>query len=115
MEKEVVVSFSGKVNPEVKRFIEQTAKAAIQPFVEETEKLREENKRLREAQRWVSIGERLPEEGQTVICAKEDAVFPACKWYGPDFGWQSKNARYSKGFFTHWMPLPNAPVSEVKP
>lgn len=64
--------------------------------------------------RWISVGERLPEDGQKIIAAFHDSG-----------GWAVDQARYGEGKFnfigwvnvcndnvTHWMPLPQPPEEE---
>jgi hypothetical protein len=66
--------------------------------------------------RWISVGERLPENGQKIIAAFRDGG-----------GLIVDQARYSNGEFdfaswayvwgdnvTHWMPLPQPPEEERK-
>ena len=61
---------------------------------------------LEAAQRWIPVGERLPEEKQSVLALDRT---------GTAYHWE-----YSKclsnifvGYYTHWMPLPELP-EEVK-
>lgn len=64
--------------------------------------------------RWISVGERLPENGQKIIAA-----------FRGSSGWVVDQARYAYGEFdfaswvnvlgdniTHWMPLPQSPEEE---
>lgn len=66
--------------------------------------------------RWISVGERLPENGQKIIAA-----------FRGSSGWVVDQARYAYGEFdfaswvnvlgdniTHWMPLPPKPKEERK-
>lgn len=66
--------------------------------------------------RWISVGERLPENGQKIIAA-----------FRGSSGWVVDQARYAYGEFdfaswvnvlgdniTHWMPLPQSPEEERK-
>lgn len=65
---------------------------------------------------WISVGERLPENGQKIIAA-----------FRGSSGWVVDQARYAYGEFdfaswvnvlgdnvTHWMPLPQSPEEEEK-
>lgn len=64
--------------------------------------------------RWISVGERLPENGQKIIAA-----------FRGSSGWVVDQARYAYGEFdfaswvnvlndnvTHWMPMPPKPKEE---
>ena len=64
--------------------------------------------------RWISVGERLPEDGQKIIAA-----------FRGSSGWVVDQARYAYGEFdfaswvnvfgdnvTHWMPMPPKPEEE---
>lgn len=64
--------------------------------------------------RWISVKERLPEDGQKIIAAFRDSG-----------GWIVDQARYSNGEFdfaswayvwadniTHWTPLPEPPMED---
>lgn len=66
--------------------------------------------------RWISVGERLPENGQKIIAA-----------FSGSSGWVVDQARYAYGEFdfaswvnvlgdniTHWMPMPHSPEEERK-
>lgn len=73
-------------------------------------KLKAENERLKEAQRWIPVTERLPEDGEWVLCGKENGVMVMCGQLST-----SGDAFYLYGDstpdfnVTHWMPLPNKP------
>lgn len=65
----------------------------------------DENARLREAQRWIPIGERLPNSDALVLVFSEpmrgsEAQIQRAK------GWACHNPRTD---ITHWMPLPAPP------
>ena len=66
--------------------------------------LQAEIERLREAQRWIPVGERLPEAGDGVLVYyDEDAA------YGFERGVLSKLGSFFTEHVTHWMPLPQPP------
>lgn len=55
------------------------------------------------AQQWISVKERLPEEGQEIL------------WYhalGGEYCVGQLTDATTPPFFTHWMPLPEAPKEE---
>lgn len=62
-------------------------------------------------QRWIPVGERLPEvEGSYLVCSKTDKVYRA-HWY-PEKKYHegyTRKAKWSHPNVTHWMPLPDAP------
>jgi len=79
--------------------------AEKQVLMRRVRELESENARLKDAQRWIPVGERLPEEKQSVLALDRT---------GTAYHWE-----YSKclsnifvGYYTHWMPLPEPP--EVK-
>ena len=79
--------------------------AEISRLRKRIEELESENARLKDAQRWIPVSERLPEEKQSVLALDRT---------GTAYHWE-----YSKclsnifvGYYTHWMPLPEPP--EVK-
>ena len=79
--------------------------AEISRLRKRIEELESENARLKDAQRWIPVSERLPEEKQSVLALDRT---------GTAYHWE-----YSKclsnifvGYYTHWMPLPKPP--EVK-
>lgn len=91
----------------------------------------EEIRQLREAQRWIPVSERLPEDGARVLVretyaggkcgvnilrfAKEGERI--CKYSLKDennifYALDSEYGYYSRSGITHWMPLPAAPDAE---
>lgn len=58
--------------------------------------------------KWISVKDRLPEEGETVLCYYESDLIGVCtrlhKIWEDSYGyWESDDA------ITHWMPLPEPP------
>lgn len=58
--------------------------------------------------KWISVEERLPEEGETVLCYYESDLMGVCTrlheiWEDSYGYWESDDA------ITHWMPLPEPP------
>ena len=51
---------------------------------------------------WVSVGERLPEDGVSVLVFDKDFREPEIGTYYAADGWATLNP-------THWMPLPSPP------
>jgi len=66
-----------------------------------------ELERLREARRWISVNERLPEANTAVLT----------RWRGETFSvdWRFPSGEWTTGaFVTHWMPLPEFPKEVEK-
>jgi hypothetical protein len=67
----------------------------------QNDELQAEIARLREERRWVSVGERLPKPGETVLMLM-DGRDPVSGWY--------ENGHFHNAYdtpgVTHWMPLP---------
>ena len=71
----------------------------ISHIVEKLNKVPEYEARIAElekSQEWVSVEDRLPEEGQFIVMLFE-CYSPIAKWYKADM---------DNSFFTHWLPLP---------
>jgi hypothetical protein len=65
--------------------------------------------RLREERRWVSVGERLPDEGVKVLAF--DPLFPVIQSARRDgHGWNCEGLDFLTP--THWMPLPPGPEGD---
>lgn len=66
---------------------------------------------LREPARgWVSVTERMPEEGGEYIAFDGETVFGAYYEIGTSgTGWTDATEGYDDFRVTHWMPLPGAP------
>lgn len=68
---------------------------------------------------WIKCIERMPEEGQTVICYNGMTwmgfhIEQCCPYERSKKGWNIDFPKYNNGIFkeeevTHWMPLPNPP------
>lgn len=102
-----------KLEAEVERLRTESVsfKTSWRTAADTIEKLSQELVRLREANRWMPTGERLPEQGQQVLCyAKNDNGQT-----GIDVDWRSCmngnfGAAVSAGMeVTHWRPLPEPP------
>ena len=65
-------------------------------------------------QEWISVDDRLPEDGVRVLAAYDDGVvrIGICRGYFPAV--MSKKYEKAFGFaeVTHWMPLPETPKGE---
>lgn len=57
---------------------------------------------------WISVEERLPDDGLTVLVAVPGASEPVWLGYYED-RWYWENAEYVRENVTHWMPLPELP------
>ena len=85
------------------------------PLLKATERIAEleaENAALREANRWIPVGERLPEEGQECDILFDKPVYAngcragICSEYWGKLGFSRD--------ITHWRPLPAPPEEEQK-
>ena len=77
---------------------------------------------------WISVSDRLPQDGQTVLLYDNEEQHVAtfkevCTWckkkkgfvYDPEGEWHGKHWHLHKEFDrppTHWMPLPTPPKDE---
>ena len=79
-----------------------------QQLVDSIASLESENARLKDAQRWIPVSERLPEAYEKVIALAKDCM--NVDWVLP-----KELREVGKGAFarlynvTHWMPLPESP------
>jgi len=71
----------------------------------------EEIARLREAQRWIPVSERLPEPGEYVnVKSAAGYIDTLFHGYGDDNTWYNVAGwNYHPDSITHWMPLPEPP------
>lgn len=62
---------------------------------------------------WISVNDRLPEDGQKVITTKNGIV--DIQWYEKRRnGWISQgNWFWSMATVSHWMPLPDPPKEDT--
>ena len=82
--------------------------------------LRRENAELRaRVPQWISVDDRLPEEGEYVLCVlkgfKYGGKIQVCKFVPADkFKDKPYFEHFRNGFpsVTHWMPLPQPPKGE---
>ena len=72
---------------------------------------------LEEAQRWIPVSERLPEDRATILAAFKNREILTASYYehykgfgGVENYWHIEG--WHSGNVTHWMPLPSAPESE---
>lgn len=71
---------------------------------------------------WISVQERLPEEGQIVLVYNADGVRRASgrEYSGAVWGWREESDScgccdsFNAGSVTHWMPLPAPPAEQVE-
>ena len=66
---------------------------------------------LREQPRWISVEDRLPEADTDVLTLRTIGTMDVEVYHEDEVAWTWDG--YSKGFVTHWMPLPEPPKEEV--
>lgn len=65
-------------------------------------------------QEWISVEDRLPEHGESVLTYKNGIV--DIQMYEKNRnGWISDNWFWSMATVTHWMPLPEPPLVQAQP
>lgn len=88
------------------RGIEAVSKALDEACILAVAALRE-HERLR----WIPVTERLPDQGDRVLCVVKSFAFPGRKYYNilryDKYGF-NENGIYTDDV-THWMPLPEPP------
>jgi len=78
---------------------------------DEIDKLEAENARLKDAQRWIPVSERMPDDWESVLTidiskSTQDVV---SAFYNPETSlWSTPFS--SDLWVTHWMPLPEPPI-----
>ena len=76
-------------------------------------KMAEELGQRQAASSWISVKDRLPEEGGVVMCRHKAFEYPVfCQWDESDLCWVNKHWTYGSGLITHWMPMPEPPKEE---
>ena len=60
---------------------------------------------------WVSVKDRMPEDGETVLTYK-DGIVEIQEFDKRRKGWLSKGWFWSMATVSHWMPLPELPKEE---
>ena len=103
--------------------------AEKQVLMRRVRELESENARLKDAQRWIPVGERLPEEdGQYLGCTNTGLVGThwlidghfeviyscAQHWLKTPDTWTLESVSCNDVYVTHWMPLPSAPEAEIE-
>lgn len=59
--------------------------------------------------KWISVEERLPEDGAIVLGYMVSRDYRTIKWKNNTQRWEGLLLDYAKEFVTHWMPLPEPP------
>ena len=78
--------------------------AEISRLRKRIEELESENARLKDAQRWIPVSERLPEDGKPVwVCTIWNEQHSG---FLIDGVWVGLFRDFREGEITHWMPLP---------
>ena len=89
--------------------------AEKQVLMRRVRELESENARLKDAQRWIPVSERLPDNWESVLTidiskSTRDMV---TAFYNPETSlWSTHFSMYSDSdlWVTHWMPLPESPI-----
>ena len=65
-------------------------------------------------QEWISVDDRLPEDGVRVLAAHDDGVvrIGICRGYFPAVVSKKHTKTFGIAEVTHWMPLPEPPKGE---
>ena len=65
-------------------------------------------------QEWISVNDRLPEDGVRVLAAHDDGVvrIGICRGYFPAVMSKKHEKAFEYAEVTHWMPLPDPPKGE---
>lgn len=95
---------------------------SISTLLQKVESLEADNNRLREERRWVSVGERLPDEDLQVLVWGKGWSSPAIGWREhrpwyivPETIWtlgDEIDLGYPPQDITHWQPLPPGPEGD---
>ena len=122
-----------KENKELKEFVDATRPTGIceictSNVISRYEPLQARVQELEQERRWISVEERLPEEGQPVLIDFGNNEITVGIWFwenepeewsnGTDYvGWQHWDYRWDKFFPSdepplHWQPLPQPPKEE---
>jgi hypothetical protein len=109
----VIPACLGEVATRMEELVKE--RRSISTLLQKVESLDAENKRLREERRWVSVGERLPDDLRRVM-----VMAPGL--YGAQVAWLL-NGKWHDGIgypddaidcrVTHWQPLPPGPEGEA--
>ena len=62
--------------------------------------------------KWISVGERLPEERKWVLCQCRAGIRMVLRLQG-GYWHQDSQHEFMRHFVTHWMPLPEPPKEET--
>ena len=77
----------------------------LKKFYSEKVELEAENAALKDAQRWIPVGERLPEEAQEIYAREYNGIFT-------HFKYSKRLYEIFIRHYTHWRPLPQPPEAE---
>ena len=67
--------------------------------------------REQEQSKWISVKERLPRNGEMVLCNTK-SYFEVLQFDGRANDWCGITRCYPLSYVTHWMPLPQPPKGE---
>ena len=65
-----------------------------------------------ETSKWISVKDRLPENGAVVLGYMVSRDYRTIKWKNNTHRWEGILIDYEKDFVTHWIPLPEPPKGE---
>lgn len=64
-------------------------------------------------QEWIPVTERLPKEGDIVLCYMEFGEQRMAQWDESENCWAGQLIDYHKEQVTHWMPMPTPPKGDT--
>lgn len=70
------------------------------------DELHEKNQKSEAEPKWIPVSERLPKQGQEVICQCRASIIKVLKLDANGDWYQDANHCYMSGFVIAWMPLP---------
>lgn len=96
----------------------ETYSQTVSEYQHQIRELKAQVQRLTDQQRWIPCTERLPEDGQRVICIYKGVYTERIVTFwediagNPHFGTPSEPDKRGSQPATDWMPLPPSPTTE---